>query len=523
MHSSISSTFPITNVGGGDGWRRMLTILLALAIVHALVVLFTGITNPVVDLHAFRQTQTALTAYTILKGGPWLAYETPVLGYPWSVPFEFPIYQLLCAALAWTGVPLDVAGRLVGFFFFLAVLLPLALLYKTAGFRRTTYLVTAILYLTSPLYLFWSRTFLVESCALFFSVSWLALTARYLATPNRYWLLSAIFCGSIATLAKSTTFPAFLLIGGILTVIRLWTCLRTESRARLLRMATLTTANLLLPLVVGIVWVRYSDHVKADNPYGQLLTSERLKDWIYGNTAMLKISSLLWIDTVRNRVLSDVLGYSVPVGLVALGATLTARRQLAAAGLALIGFVVPFLVFTNPHIVHNYYQYCNAIFLIAAVGFGLGQIYDSAQRVIALGLTAAIVVGQLLFFYERFAPYSTYDYSKEPLLRVSQFAHDHTAEDAALIVIGDSWSSGFPYYSQRRALVIPGWTKTPLLESILNDPQRFLGDAPLGGVVYCTQGLKNYNAHVPMITAFLEGRERLFESGGCEFLSPSRL
>lgn len=522
MHGGMSSNISIATAPR-DGWRRLLTILLAMAALHAVVVLSTGIASPLLDLHSFRQTQTALSAYTILMGGPWLAYETPVLGYPWSIPFEFPIYQLLCAALAWTGVPLEVAGRLVGFFFFLAVLLPLALLYRTAGLGRVTYLITAILYLTSPLYLYWSRTFLVESCALFFAVSWLALTVRYLATPNRYWLLAAILCGSLASLAKSTTLPAFLLIGGILTLVRLRKCFHTTSRVRFIRLATLSTANLMLPLVVGLLWVWYSDRVKAANPFGLLLTSGALTDWIYGNTARLKISSLLWVDTVRDRVLQEVLGYAVLAGMAALGATLTNRRQFAAATLALVGFVVPFLIFTNPHIVHNYYQYCNAIFLIAAVGLGLGLIYNSAQRWIAIGLTVVIAAGQLLFFYDRFAPYLDYDYSNQPLPRVAQFAHDHTPQNAALIVIGDAWSSGVPYFSKRRSLVIPGWTQRPLLESIFSDPQRFLGDAPLGGVVYCAQQLATYHANAPLVTAFLAGRQRLFEFNGCEFLSPGRL
>lgn len=522
MQRGISSNISIAAVPASDAWRKVLTLLLGLAIVHALIVLCTGITNPLIDLHSFRQTQTALTAYTILKGGPWLAYETPVLGYPWSVPFEFPIFQLLTAAVAWIGIPLDVAGRLVGFGFFLAVLLPLGLLYKTAGFRRTTYLATAILYLTSPLYLYWSRTFLVESCALFFSISWLALTARYFVAPNRYWLIAAVLCGCLATLAKSTTFPAFAVIGGVLTLVRLWNCLHAEPRARFIRMALLTTVNLLLPFVVGIIWVWYSDRIKLGNPFGQLLTSEALTTWNFGSINQ-KLSTLLWIDTIRHRVLPDVLGRFVLVGLIVLGATLTSRRMMTAAVLALIGFVIPFLVFTNLHIVHNYYQYANAIFLIAAIGFGLGQIYESAQRALAVTLTVVIVAGQLLFFYERFSPYMTQDYSQQPLLRVAQFAHDTTDERQSLIVIGNEWSSAVPYLSKRRSLAIASWTPRPLLESILNDPQRFLGDAPLAGIVVCPGQIPGYKDNAPLITAFLAGRKQLGEFGGCELLSPDRL
>src|SRR5258708_3048765 len=51
------------------------------------------------DVHGFRQSQTAVTINALANGSPFLRYETPVLGYPWSIPFEFPLYQWLTACL----------------------------------------------------------------------------------------------------------------------------------------------------------------------------------------------------------------------------------------------------------------------------------------------------------------------------------------------------------------------------------------------------------------------------------------
>src|ERR1700730_19303248 len=104
MHDLSSNITFDKAAASNSPWLRFLSALLALAFVHALVVLFLGIDKPLLDLHYFRQTQTALSAYWILKGGPWLAYETPVLGFPWAVPFEFPVYQLLAAGVAWLGI-----------------------------------------------------------------------------------------------------------------------------------------------------------------------------------------------------------------------------------------------------------------------------------------------------------------------------------------------------------------------------------------------------------------------------------
>src|SRR5262249_52359859 len=84
----------------------VLAVLLGTISAPALFWLLVGLTQPIADLHQFRQTQTAIAAYWIWRGGPWLAYETPVLGYPWSIPFEFPIFQYLLAALRLIGIPL---------------------------------------------------------------------------------------------------------------------------------------------------------------------------------------------------------------------------------------------------------------------------------------------------------------------------------------------------------------------------------------------------------------------------------
>ena len=57
----------------------------------------SNLANPILDEYGFRQTQTAITSYYFIQDGFKLAYETPAVGYPWSIPFEFPIFQALVA------------------------------------------------------------------------------------------------------------------------------------------------------------------------------------------------------------------------------------------------------------------------------------------------------------------------------------------------------------------------------------------------------------------------------------------
>jgi hypothetical protein len=121
----------------------------------------------------------------MVEGGPSLAYETPVLGPPWSVPFEFPLYQWIVSSIVGVfGLPLDQTGRLVSVTFFYFTLLPSNQLLALRRVAPCNRLLILSLVLLSPFYLFWSRTFMIESIALFFSLCYLASALQYREFPR---------------------------------------------------------------------------------------------------------------------------------------------------------------------------------------------------------------------------------------------------------------------------------------------------------------------------------------------------
>jgi hypothetical protein len=499
---------------------KILSALLILAISHAIAVLFLGFGNPLLDLHSFRQTQTALSAYWILKGGAWLAYETPVVGAPWAIPFEFPIYQLLAAGLAKSGLPLDGAGRIVTFTFFLASLWPLRILFDELRLGRVSYLTTSILFVASPLYLYWSRTFMIESSALFFALLWLSLFVRFINRGNWKTAGLGVVSGCLAVLAKATTFPAFAVVACIVlafTLLRRWR--EGESYERLARHITVAAVLVAVPFAVGFSWVAYSDNIKMANQFGAMLTSKALSGWNFGSLQQ-RFSIELWDYTIWRRVIPDTLGFCFLAAFAMLAAAATSTRSLIAAAVALLAFLVPFLTFSKLHIVHNYYQYANALFLVVAVGLGIGRLFETGWRKLAVVAVLLIASGQIWFFYERFAIEMTRDYSNQRLLRISEIARATTQPGQSLIVIGDDWASTVPYLTERKSLVLAGWFPEPLLKQVFAEPQRFLGDQKFGGIVYCIDQLPAYRSSVPAVEAFVAGRTVLGEFGGCQFLAP---
>ena len=136
----------------------------------------------------YRQAQTAISAFYINQEDNFsLAYPTPVLGKPWSIPLEFPLYQWTVVSVSRvTGLSLTKAGRAVSlacFYLMLpAIYLLLARWHVAPGHR---WLVLGVV-VTCPLYVFYSRAFLIETMALMFSVWFWVAYERAVAGGQGY-------------------------------------------------------------------------------------------------------------------------------------------------------------------------------------------------------------------------------------------------------------------------------------------------------------------------------------------------
>ncbi len=191
--------------------RRWFSPLLAtLLLAAALWVMTRAWDASLLDRYQFRQTQTALTAYWMRHESFHLAYPLPVFGPPWSVPYEFPLYQWIVARLnQGTGLPLVPSARVVGIVFFLLSLPAVyGLAAEVESDRRRRLLVPAAV-LVAPVCLFYSRTFMIESCACTLSVWFLFAQMRNLQRPDWRWTAATTLLGILAALVKVTTFALF--------------------------------------------------------------------------------------------------------------------------------------------------------------------------------------------------------------------------------------------------------------------------------------------------------------------------
>ncbi len=461
--------------------------------------LFWGstINQPLIDQHAFRQTQTAITALFMQPGlDGFINYQTPSIGSPWAIPFELPLFQWLANGLdRLLPLSLSACGRLLSAGFGVACLGPALGLLDRHGSRAAGKICFSFLYFSSAIYLYWNRSFMIESTALFFTLSsfYLYSLVRSPETskvqPWRQSLLVTSFALSLSLslLIKATTGLPVLLLIAIDLIWQILSRLRKEGRfprATFLRLLPIATSALIALLLLK-AWTSHADALKALNPIGSSLTSVALNHWNYGGFEQ-RFSGDLWNGVLIQRMLTP-LG-AIPAALLLLSSLLHRRnpqqRIFIAACLCLA--VLPLLIFTNLHIVHTYYQTANEVFLILAISASFDSFIQSFtprwQQMAAIVAITLFALGNYQEFNLNYLD-STKGQSSDPL-DIGQFIQRRTDPDSAILVFGDDWSSEMAFHSQRRALTLPGWPIPDIDQAtILQQPKRFLGGQHLGAVI----------------------------------------
>jgi hypothetical protein len=487
-HRGLAAGAPMTQWASRD-WAG--AALFAAAVCVFLYIGLFNLGQPLLEQHSFRQTQTALTAYWLRSNGFSLAYETPVVGFPWSIPFEFPLFQLLAAwTSSLTGLALDPAGRLVSLLASLAVCVPLYRSLRLLGVDAGAAWYANALYLTAPTYLFWSGTFMIEGLALLLTLG----ACYYLLKIYRRGISSsdlALFCLllTLALLQKVTTGAVPVLVGlsafGWRALADLLGGARLGSPS--IRQALAVLAAAALAFAIGYAWVRYTDAVKEHNEFGRFLTSAVLSGWNYGSLEQ-RFSKEFLVDVLVKRILVPSSGWCLAVwALVSVFFSRAARPLKITAALGLLLFLLPMAIFTNLHFLHDYYQTANLVFLMAALGVAVHAwcgLLPGRLSLIGPLLMAALLAANLHFFTTLYYPTKSLRITVESsrTLKLAAFLKSKTPVDRPILIFGYDWTSEVPYYAERKGLAVPPWTKLEM--EAARHPERFLPVLP-AAIVSC--------------------------------------
>jgi hypothetical protein len=435
-------------------------LLFILALSYSFWGFANGFSHSLYDEHSFRQTQTALTAYFFTQGSSFFSYETPLLGPPWKIPFELPLYQYLVAKLYQiTSLTLEESGRIIGRLFFLLALVPLYFGFRSMGISKNTRYIGLSIYLLSPLYLFWSRTFLIESTALFFALSYFALFIS--KSQNSALLVLLALSGSLAGTLKVTTAFTFFVLAGLIFLS--W--IRKEDKFFLGKKLLF---GFVIPGILSLIWIRYTDEMKGLSPLAEFIRSKELETWNFG-TLKQRLSWDLWYMFFR-KTLHDSIGHRTTFLISLAFLYFLPKKNRAYAILSLFAFLLAPLTFTNLHIEHTYYWYANGIFLVAYLTLVLDGLEKSKlpQKKLITGFLVLIALSLSVREYYR-SFYQVQKRNETGLAQEFDKLRAQVPEEDVLVVLGGDWYPALAWEAKRRTIMVrdnPGISSEKFRESL---------------------------------------------------------
>jgi len=180
------------------GVRETGIIVAMLAV--GLLVRLPNLNAPLLAISSFRQTESAYPALIYHQQGINLLFpQLPVLGKPWQVPFEFPLFQAMAAVLMNLGGAADWAMRVSSVICFVATAVAVWGLVRHLS-TRTAAGIAVLVFLASPFNVWWSRASMIEYMATAFSVGYVWAGMIWIDNRQRRFAVLAIVLGSLVAL-----------------------------------------------------------------------------------------------------------------------------------------------------------------------------------------------------------------------------------------------------------------------------------------------------------------------------------
>lgn len=464
MTDATSVAVPLETPGedstDGSRWRPLLRRHWSWLVFGAIVVIGTlarypGLHRKLIDRQGFRQTQTAFTIRELAHHGMHLLHPPlPVLGPPWTVAMEFPLFQAIGALMVRAGLSSDVAGRLLGLLWFEATAVVLFLLVRKIATVRAA-LIAAVLFQAVPLNAQFGFASLMEYMATAGCLASIYAVWKWFDGGRWWWLVVAGISSGVGFLTKVTTGAAWMAPLAVLAFI----VVRTDWRAQWRRVAIGLAAAPGVGLVLTEWWTHYSDAEKAASPATAFLQSNKLWWWNSGpiSERLNGGNEQVVLDRITNLMTGPW-----PL-LVAAIVMLALARHNRLMKLSLV--LVPLLgtqVFFNLYVHHDYYQCALVPAYVSIMAIGIDEVAQRITWRAALLRPAIAVAGVVAILATTWTSnlgslvhknlamtWNTIPWQSRELL-------DHTPPGSQILTVGcHDWDSRYLYYAHRRGLMLP--------------------------------------------------------------------
>lgn len=420
------------------------------------------------DLHSFRQTETAIIIKGYLQEG-WSAfnYEMPVFGKPWTILFEFPVYQTVVYAVLklFHRTNVDLWGRLVSIVIFYLSVLVLKKVSNLFWEKKVSYVI-CLIYLFTPFNILWSRAVLMDYTAVLFALLYVLGLYSWLQGGGKANYILAFISGSCAYLVKATTmFPYVFAL--TLLIINFWIKdigLNKESSIQIgiieyLKRNVLKIILLgvlcLLPVLLGMAWTKYADVIKEQSIYTQFLSSGNLKSWNYG-TLVQKTQWSNWVVILKR--LENFFGGKLVLLFLIISNIFVGnqKNRYYMYGCIVSVFLTIWSLF-NLYFVHDYYLIAVSPLLCVIIGI---LVHEILQSLLAGGRAEQIVFSFMvaLLINKQIEINNVYLSFIQPereniAVDIGLYVNEITDLDERILVEGYDWDPTILYYAGRKGFM----------------------------------------------------------------------
>jgi hypothetical protein len=436
-------------------WRHGYALGYLLTGLFAIVLRWPTMNFPLSEAYAFRQMQTTLMIREFMDGGYFQLSPLPVLGPPWQVPLEFPLFQWIAAmGGSVLGASPQVAGRLTAlFFFFLCAFL--VVLIGNRMYSRLVGFTAFVVFLFLPFGWQWGNAPLID-----FAATAGALGSFYLVMlwveRRSWWLITFLTITiSLVCLVKITT--AVVWVVPIVAVAVLWkktvSMREVTNRWPLLIPAVLSS-------VAGLGWGKFSDVYKSNYQFMEFLESQSLTEWLFGSLEQ-RLDTASWsMIFIYSQAIFGLLLIFI---LLLISALIFWENRATTIALASTLFIGP-MIFFNLYYLHSYYLASTYPALVMVMAAGIVGVAKTMRKD-PLGSNAArfsvvttAVFGLLLMAWISPEGHLVSQRSAEGLYQfpLAQEMADHTPVDAGVIIVGCDWDPAYSYLSGRKTLMLSG-------------------------------------------------------------------
>jgi len=458
--------------------KKVNIAIILILIIFSVVLRIKDIRIPLVnDPHHFRQSQTAITIQDYFNNGfSILNYKTPIFGPPWQMPMEFPLYQItvFCFMKLFGFKNIDLGCRVISIIYFYLSAFALLILCKKIFKNKQIYLIIFLYYIFLPYTIFWSRAALPDYASVFFGLMYIFFFLDWIDNSKRKTPLcffAVIISGIFCCLSKSTSIYPVVVVLGFMIIQSLYEMFKSNNKFDLNLFSKYLAQKkfyiyifeiiclCIIPVILGFLWLRYSDYIKAQSVYTQFLTSESLKSWYYGTLAQ-KFSLDVWkLLLYRIQIFFSP---KIMIGLwpISIYAILRLKIDKATRTInlsLLIAIVFTLFSLINLYYVHDYYLIAITPYIAILLGFGIYYIaFEIIKKNIILRCIFCILV--IIMFIQPFKtaikPFYTNGKETSIYTKMGEYIKKTTDINEYVIIQDQSYSSAQLYASNRRGFMI---------------------------------------------------------------------